>query len=204
MSDETGIVRQKAEFLLYQTEDGGASKRLFATVQNKMHWAVHGQTAAEVVVARADASKPNMGLTTWVGERPRKADAAIAKNYLDEEELAALNRIVMAYIEFAELRALDRKPMYMADWIQKLDDFLKLSERDILTHAGRISHDEAMAEAELEYARFAEQRRALPAPVEKHFDEAVHDLKLLDKQRPKKPRSKSKTEDAKHPRKKKR
>jgi len=181
-----------------------ASKRFFATVQNKMHWAVHGQTAAEVVVARADASKPNMGLTTWVGERPRKADAAIAKNYLDEEELAALNRIVMAYIEFAELRALDRKPMYMADWIQKLDDFLKLTERDILTHAGGISHDEAVAKAELEYDSFAQQRRALPAPVEKHFEEAVHDVKLLDKQRPKKPRSKSKTGDAKHPRKKKR
>lgn len=181
-----------------------ASKRFFATVQNKMNWAVHGQTAAEVAVARADSTKPNMGLTTWVGERPRKADAAIAKNYLNEEELAALNRIVMAYIEFAELRATGRKPMYMADWIQKLDDFLKLTEREILTHAGRISHDEAVAKAELEYDRFAEQRRALPAPVEKHFEEAAHDVKLLDKQRPTTPRSKAKTGGAKRPRKKKR
>ncbi|MBN2495431.1 MAG: virulence RhuM family protein [Deltaproteobacteria bacterium] len=181
-----------------------ASKRFFATVQNKMHWAVHGQTAAEVVVARADANKPNMGLTTWVGERPRKADASIAKNYLGEDELAALNRIVMAYIEFAELRALDRKPMYMSDWIRKLDDFLKLSERDILTHAGKISHDEAVIKAELEYDRFAEQRRALPAPVEKHFEDAVHDVKLLDKQRAAAPRSKSKTGGARRPRKKKR
>jgi len=169
------------------------SKRFFATVQNKMHWAVHGQTADEVVVARADASKPNMGLMTWVGDRPRKGDAAIAKNYLSEDELAALNRIVMAYLEFAELRALDRKPMYMADWIRKLDDFLKLSEREILTHAGNISHDEAVTKAELEYDRFAEQRRALPAPVEKHLEEAVHDVKLLDKQRPAAPMSKSKT-----------
>lgn len=181
-----------------------ASKRFFATVQNKMHWAAHGQTAAEVVVARADASKPNMGLTNWVGERPRKADAAIAKNYLNKEELAALNRIVMAYIEFAELRALDRKPMYMADWIQKLDDFLKLSEREILTHAGRISHNEAVAKSELEYDSFAQQRRALPALVEKHFEEAIHDVKLLDKQRPKQPGSESKAEHAKRPRTKKR
>jgi len=117
----------------YWVRSHRGTQRFFATVQNKMHWAVHGQTAAEVVAARADASQPNMGLTSWVGERPRKADAAIAKNYLREEELAALNRIVMAYIEFAELQALDRKPMYMADWIRKLDDFLKLSEREILS-----------------------------------------------------------------------
>jgi len=181
-----------------------ASKRFFATVQNKMHWAVHGQTAAEIVAVRADASRPNMGLTNWVGERPRKADAAIAKNYLNEEELAALNRIVMAYIEFAELQALDRKPMYMAEWIRKLDDFLRISEREILTHAGKISHDEAAAKAELEYDRLAEHRRALPAPVEKHFEEAVHDVKLLDKQRSTTSRSKPKPGGAKRPRKKKR
>ncbi|HEY3351716.1 MAG TPA: virulence RhuM family protein [Polyangia bacterium] len=106
-----------------------ASQRFFATVQNKMHWAAHGQTAAEVIVARADAAKPNMGLTTWTGPVPRKADVAIAKNYLDAVELEALNRIVTAYLEFAELQALNRKPMYMADWIAKLDDFLRLSER---------------------------------------------------------------------------
>ena len=94
--------------------------------------------------------------------------------------------------------------MYMADWIRKLDDLLKLSEREILTHDGKISHDEAVTKAELEYDRFAEQRRALPAPVEKHFEEAVHDVKLLDKQRSTTPRSRSKTGGAKRPRKKKR
>lgn len=102
-----------------------------------MHWAVHGHTAAELISLRADAARPNMGLTRWTGDRPKKSDAGIAKNYLDQEELDALNRIVSAYLEFAELQALNRKPMHMADWISKLDDFLKLSDREILTHAGR-------------------------------------------------------------------
>ncbi len=131
-----------------------ASQRFFKTVQNKMHWAAHGHTAAEIVAMRADATRPNMGLTTWTGEVPRKADVAVAKNYLGTEELEALNRIVTAYLEFAELQAMNRKPMYMADWIAKLDDFLKLSDREILRHAGRVSHDDAVAKAELEYDRF--------------------------------------------------
>ncbi len=170
-----------------------ASQRFFATVQNKMHWAVHGQTAAEVVVARADASKPHMGLTSWIGERPRKADIAVAKNYLTEDELAALNRVVNAYLEFAQLQAINRKPMYMADWIRKLDAFLRLSERDILTHGGKVSHGDAAAKAELEYDRFTAERRAFPAPVEKHFEEAMHEVKLLDKQRPAASRQEPKT-----------
>ncbi|GKT10981.1 RhuM family protein [Desulforhabdus sp. TSK] len=103
------------------------SRRFFATIQNKMHWAAHGHTAAEVIAGRADASLPNMGLTNWEGDKPRKPDVAIAKNYLSEKELEILNRIVTFYLEFAELQALDRKPMYMRDWIAKLDDFLKLS-----------------------------------------------------------------------------
>jgi hypothetical protein len=160
-----------------------ASQRFFATVQNKMHWAVHGQTAAEVISARADSTQPNMGLTSWIGERPRKADAVVAKNYLDHDELEALNRIVNAYLEFAELQALDRKPMYMADWIRKLDDFLRLSDRDILTHAGKVSHDDAVAKAQLEYERFSSERRELPSPVEQHFEEAIDDVKRLEKQR---------------------
>jgi len=160
-----------------------ASQRFFATVQNKMHWAVHGQTAAEVIAARADAAKPNMGLATWIGEIPRKGDVAIAKNYLDVEELNALNRIVTAYLEFAELQALNRKPMYMADWIAKLDDFLRLTEREILQHAGRVSHEDAVAKAEREYDRFSAQRAALPSPVEKHFEEAVRDVKQLERKR---------------------
>ncbi|MBW2699193.1 MAG: virulence RhuM family protein [Deltaproteobacteria bacterium] len=160
-----------------------ASNRFFATVQNKMHWAVHGQTAAEIVVARADANKPHMGLKSWVGERPRKSDITIAKNYLDEDELETLNRIVMAYLEFAELQALGRKPMYMADWVRKLDDFLSISERQILSHAGQVSHEEAMSVAEIEYDRFAAERRAVPTPVEKHFEEAVSEVKLIGEQR---------------------
>jgi len=160
-----------------------ASQQFFKTVQNKMHWAAHGHTAAEIVAMRADATRPNMGLTTWTGEVPHKADVAVAKNYLGTEEIEALNRIVTAYLEFAELQAMNRKPMYMADWIAKLDDFLKLSDREILRHAGRVSHDDAVAKAELEYDRFAGARAALPAPVEKHFEEAVRDVKQLEKVR---------------------
>jgi len=160
-----------------------ASHRFFATVQNKMHWAVHGQTAAEVISARADSTQPNMGLTSWSGERPRKADTVVAKNYLNHGELEALNRIVNAYLEFAELQALDRKPMHMADWIGKLDDFLRLSDREILTHAGKVSHDDAVAKAEAEYERFASERRALPSPVEQHFEDAIGDVKRLERQR---------------------
>jgi hypothetical protein len=160
-----------------------ASQRFFKTIQNKMHWAAHGHTAAEIVAARADATKPNMGLTTFAGDAPRKADVAIAKNYLGTDELVALNRIVNAYLEFAELQAMNRKPMYMADWITKLDDFLRLSERDILTHAGAVSHDDAVRRAELEYERFAKTRAALPSPVERHFEEAVREVRLLEKKR---------------------
>jgi hypothetical protein len=160
-----------------------ASQRFFKTVQNKMHWAAHGHTAAEIVAARSDASKPNMGLTSWSGEAPRKADVGLAKNYLASGELEALNRIVTAYLEFAELQAMNRKQMYMADWIAKLDDFLKLSDREILRHAGSISHDAAQAKAEEEYAHFAKARAELPAPVEKHFEEAIRDVKKLEKAR---------------------
>jgi hypothetical protein len=122
-----------------------ASRQFFATVQNKMHWAAHGQTAAEVIADRADATKSHMGLTAWAGGQPRKSDALIAKNYLAVAELETLNRIVTAYLEFAELQARNRKPMFMVNWIAKLDDFLRLSEREILTHSGRISHDLALA-----------------------------------------------------------
>ncbi len=152
----------------------------FKTVQNKMHWAAHGQTAAEVVHARADASLPNMGLTTFDGDRPRKADVSIAKNYLKEEEIEALNRIVTAYLEFAELQAMNRKPMHMADWISKLDDFLRLSDREILTHAGKISHDSAKEKAEAEFAQFKEQQRNLPQPVDQHFAESLDELKKIE------------------------
>jgi hypothetical protein len=164
-----------------------ASQIFFKTVQNKMHWAVHGQTAAEVIHRRADASQPHMGLTSWAGDRPRKTDVSIAKNYLNVEELDALNRIVTAYLEFAELQALNRRPMYMADWIAKLDDFLRLSDRDILTHAGRISHEDAVVKAEIEFEKYRQAQAALPQPVDRHFDQTLDELKRIEHQKPAKP-----------------
>lgn len=152
------------------------TQRFFQTVQNKMHWAVHGQTAAEVIARRADASKPNMGLTSWLGSRPRKEDVGVAKNYLAQPELEALSRIVMAYLEFAELRALEHRPMYMRDWIAKLDDFLRLSDRDLLTHAGKVSHEAALAKAEAEYEKFRLLAANQPTVVEKDFNQAMKQL----------------------------
>ena len=153
-----------------------ASRLFFSAIQNKMHWAAHGQTAAEIIHGRADAAKPNMGMTTWLGDTPRKADAEVAKNYLDEQELEVLNRIVTMYLEFAELQALSRKPMYMADWIAKLDDVLKLSDRETLTHAGRISHEEALAKAHAEYERYRHVSLFEPSRVERDFLAAVKQI----------------------------
>ena len=153
-----------------------ASQRFFATVQNKMHWAAHGNTAAEIVHARADASRPNMGMTNWLGEKPRKDEAAIAKNYLAPEELDVLNRIVNLYLEFAELQALNRKPMTMQGWIAKLDEYLRLSEREILQHAGKISHEEALQKAELEFEKYRASRLAQTSRVEREFEDAVKKL----------------------------
>jgi len=153
------------------------SRQFFATVQNKMHWAAHGQTAAEVIHARSDAALPHMGLkTTRPGGIIRKEDVSIVKNYLDEEELATLNRIVNAYIEFAELRALQRRAMTMRDWITKLDEFLKLSEHELLDHAGKITAEQAKAKAEHEYDRYRILRDAEPRPVDRDFEEAVKKL----------------------------
>ena len=121
-------------------------------------------------------AKPNMGMTTWSGDKPRKTDAEIAKNYLNEKELDALNRIVTAYLEFAELQALNRQPMYMRDWIAKLEDFLRLSGREILTHTGKISHEQAIQKAELEYEKYRQRQLAEPSQVEKDFEKAVKKL----------------------------
>ena len=156
------------------------SRQFFAVVQNKMHWAAHGRTAAETIADRADASKPNMGLTNWPGDAVRAADVAVAKNYLSPQELDLLNRIVAMYLEFAELQALNRKPMYMRDWISKLDDFLRLNEREILTHGGTVSHEEAVERARAEYETFRAGRAAAPSPVERHFLEAVEETKQLE------------------------
>jgi len=161
------------------------SQKFFATVQNKMHWAAHGRTAAEVIYARVDSTQPHMGLThVRPGGIIRKQDVGIAKNYLQSDELEALNRIVTAYLEFAELQAHGRKLMHMVDWITKLDDFLRLSERDILDHAGRISHDAAQAKAEIEFAKYRTLKDAEPQHVDADFDAAVEKLKKLPKPKP--------------------
>ena len=163
------------------------SQQFFATVQNKMHWAAHGQTAAEVIHARVDAGQPFMGLqTTRPGGIIRKEDVSIAKNYLDGQELDTLNRIVNAYIEFAELRALQRKVMTMRDWITKLDEFLKLSEHELLDHAGKISAEQAKMKAELEYERYRVFLDSQPRLVDLDFEKAASKLKNLPK--PKKPK----------------
>ena len=160
------------------TPDTAVSQQFFATVQNKMHWATHGQTAAEVIHSRVDAGKPFMGLmTTRPGGIIRKEDVSIAKNYLSEEELHTLNRIVNAYIEFAELQALRRKAMTMQEWIEKLDDFLKLSEHELLDHAGKIAATTAKAKAELEYDRYRTLIDTQPRPVDADFERAAKRVK---------------------------
>ena len=159
----------------------------FKTVQNKVHWAITGKTAAEIVHGRVDAAKPNLGLTNWRGATVRKQDVSIAKNYLTEPELAALNNLIEQYLIFAEGQALRRIPMHMADWITKLDGFLKLNDRDILTHAGRISHEMALAKAEQEYDKYKAVSDATPRPVDSDFDQA---MKSLPKP-PRKPRKKN-------------
>lgn len=142
----------------------------FQTVQNKMHWAITGKTAAEIIVERVDSNKPNMGLTNWRGTKPRKPDVSIAKNYLNEPELLALNNLVEQYLVFATGQAMRRIPMYMKDWIEKLHGFLKLNDRNILTHAGNISHQLAIEKAEKEYDKYNLQ---INNTVESDFDKAI-------------------------------
>ncbi len=158
------------------------SREFFKVIQNKMHWASHGHTAAEIIYQRADAGKANMGLTNWPGPQPRKADTEIAKNYLNQEELDILNRIVSMYLDFAELQALNRTPMYMKDWISKLDEFLKLSGRDILEHAGSIAHQDAIQKARLEYDKWHLEQLSQPTVAEKHFVEAIQEVKQISSQ----------------------
>lgn len=146
-----------------------ASHLFFKTIQNKMHWAAHGQTAAEVVYSRIDIAKPFLGLTSFKGEHPTKQEVTIAKNYLNEEELNVLNRMVTAYLEVAELQALNRKPMYMKDWLQRIDDFLQMTGNDILDHAGSISHKAALDKANHSYMQYREQINNELSRVEKDF-----------------------------------
>ena len=143
--------------------------QFFKTVQNKMHFSVHGHTAAEIIYERANAEKDFMGLTSWTGALSKRTDAEIAKNYLSSDELDTLNRIVSLYLDFAELQAKSHKPMYMKDWIQKLDDFLKLSGKELLSHAGKISAELAKQKADTEYDKFKERTVYSLSPVEIHF-----------------------------------
>ena len=142
----------------------------FQTVQNKMHWAITGQTAAEIISERANSKEPNMGLTNWKRNKPRKQDVVIAKNYLSEDELLALNNLAEQYLIFAEGQAIRKKTMHMKDWIEKLDGFLTLNDRQILTNAGKISHQLAVDMAEIEYEKFNQN---LINSIESDFDKEI-------------------------------
>jgi len=149
------------------------TRLFFQTVQNKMHFAVHGNTAAELIYERADGDKPFSGMTTWRGEIPVQSDVVIAKNYLTRDEVDTLNRIVMLYLEFAELQAKEHIPMYMQDWLERLDGFLRASRKELLTHAGRISHEVAEKKALAEFAKYKERTVGELTTVEKHFLESI-------------------------------
>lgn len=146
----------------------------FQTVQNKMHWAVHGNTAAEIVYQRADGSKPYMGMLSFKGTKPTKQETQIAKNYLHEDELNMLNRMVTAYVEIAEIQAMSQTPMYMSDWINRLDDFLKMTGKDILNHAGKISHEKALQKANKEYLSYKEKTKDELSKVEEDFIKQIN------------------------------
>lgn len=150
----------------------------FKQVQNKMHWAAHKHTAAEIVFARADSEKENMGLTSWEGKQIKKSDSEIAKNYLNDQELDALNKIVSAYLDIAEVRALNHEPMYMKDWLETIDDYLKMTRREILTTKGNISHKQAIEKAHAEYDKYKKKQDELLSNVEKDF---IHSIEMLEK-----------------------
>ena len=158
----------------------------FKTVQNKMHWAITGQTAAEIIYERADSKKKNMGLTNWRGSKIRKDDVAIAKNYLNEKELLELNNLVEQYLIFAEGQAMRRIPMHMKDWIKKLDGFLNLNERNILSHAGKISYQLAVETAEIEYEKYAQKRLVAYDKKGNAFDALIDETKKLEHKKGKK------------------
>lgn len=159
------------------------TKMFFKVVQNKMHFAAHGHTAAEVIYLRADSTKNNMGLTVFKGNHPRKEEVVVAKNYLDEKELNILNRITSAYLEFAELQAIRQIPMTMKDWIAKLDDFIKMTGSELLSNPGKISKLEAENKALAEYAKYKETIKDELSEVEKHFLASVKQTqKQLEKQ----------------------
>ena len=154
------------------------SLNFFKTVQNKLHWAITGQTAAEIIATRADHNQPNMGLTSWRGVKVRKADVGIAKNYLNATELEALNNLVEQYLVFAQGQAMRRVPMTMNDWIQKLHGFLSLNDRDILNHAGKISHEMALDKSSNEYKQFNQQRIQHNDAQADDFERSIQNLPI--------------------------
>jgi len=155
------------------------SRQFFQQIQNKMHWAAHGHTAAELIYERADAGQQHMGITNYSGNRLLKRDVEIAKNYLSEDELNVLNRIVTAYLELAELQAINRTPMRMKGWIDRLHQFLTMTGRELLDHAGSISHESALQKAHAEYEKFQVKQMSEPTEVEKHFIEAEKAMKRI-------------------------
>jgi len=149
----------------------------FKTVQNKLHWAITGHTAAELIAERVDARKPNMGLTSWKGAKVRKGDVTVAKNYLNEEEIRNLNRIITMYLDYAEVQAERKQPIYMKDWVQKLDAFLQFNEREILTGSGQVSMEVAKKLALEEYVKFSRRRIAEDdEEAEAEFERTVKEL----------------------------
>lgn len=155
-----------------------SSIEFFKHVQNKMHWAAHKHTAAEIIYQRADAEKDNMGLTSWQGPEIKRKDVEIAKNYLNEKEIDALNKIVAAYLDIAEVQALNHEPMYMKDWLETIDDYLRMTRRDILDTKGKVTHKQAIAKAHNEYEKYKEQQEDISV-VEKHFIESIKRLEKI-------------------------
>jgi len=157
----------------------------FKTVQNKLHWAITGKTAAEIIYQRSDSQQPDMGLTNWRGHKPRKQDVVIAKNYLNENELSALNNLVEQYLIFAEGQAMRKIPMHMQDWVKKLDGFLVLNDRNILDHAGKVSHKLASQHASDEYEKFHSQRLKTEAEQadKRDFERLAKQISNQDKDR---------------------
>ena len=163
-----------------------ATKEFFQIVQNKLHWAIAGETAAEIIVERADAHKPNMGLTTWRGTKVRRTDVVVAKNYLSEKEIGEMNRVVVMYLDYAEDQAKRRKPLHMLDWREKLDAFLRFNERDVLKHPGKVSMEVAQALALEQFKKYDRARVESEAAADDEFERTA---KQLEKQTTKSKRS---------------
>jgi hypothetical protein len=160
------------------------SVMFFKTVQNKMHWAAHGHKVAEIIYQRVDSDKPNLGLSNFKGKKPTKQEIEVAKNYLSEDELNILNRIVTAYLKLAEIQALNQEPMYMKDWIEQLDTFLKMTRKDILNHAGTVSHQQALEKAHKEYKKYKELSKNEISEVERHFLKQINETeKKIEKRK---------------------